>query len=96
MKKTIDGKAILYAGGAFNTPDGGRLPPQGADVVEEALTAGLNVDNGLHDFLYKNPRFTEITETNHCRIRDIRRNPDRDELHFFSGKIEHAVHNDHT
>ena len=157
MKKTIDGKALVYAGLAFNTPegktahglvrftrrydivgvidpvyagqdaglvldgrkngipiyesfsqamkrlkpdrlpqtlviglapDGGRLPAAGAQVVQMALEAGLNVDSGLHDFLYKNKKFVETAQKTNCRIRDIRRTPDRDELHFFTGKIE--------
>ena len=29
-----------------------------------------------------------LAEKNKCRVRDIRRTPDRDDLHFFSGKIE--------
>ena len=29
-----------------------------------------------------------IAEKNNCRVRDIRRTPDRDQLHFFTGKIE--------
>ncbi len=160
MKDTIDGRALVYAGGAFNTPegktahglvrftrryeiagvidpvyagkdsgmvldgrangipvfesfteamdrlgpdrrpqtlviglapDGGRLPAKAADAVEQALQAGLNVDSGLHDFLYKNERFTRMAQQNNCRIRDIRRTPDRDDLHFFTGKIEEVT-----
>ena len=30
----------------------------------------------------------EIAEHKGCRVRDIRRTPERDQLHFFSGKIE--------
>ena len=29
-----------------------------------------------------------IAAKNNCRVRDIRKTPDRDELHFFTGKIE--------
>ena len=157
MKETIDGKALVYADGAFNTPegktahgltrfthryevmgvidkkyagqdagmvldhrpngilifdslaaamaqffpentpetlviglapDGGRLSFQAKETIKEALTRGLNVDSGLHDFLYKDKTLMAIAEKNNCRVRDIRRTPDRDELHFFTGKIE--------
>ncbi len=157
MKKTIDGKALVYADGAFNTPngktahglvrfteryevvgvidhvyagqdagevldrqknnipifesfdaamaelngenkprslvvglapDGGRLPPEAKETIRAALEMGLNVDSGLHDFLYKDSSLMAIAERNGCRVRDIRRTPDRDELHFFTGKIE--------
>ena len=69
-------------------PDGGRLPAEAKEVVKQALSAGLNVDSGLHDFLYKDEELMTIAQSNNCRVRDIRKTPDRDELHFFSGKIE--------
>jgi len=69
-------------------PDGGRLPPQAQETLKAALGKGLNIDSGLHDCLYKDKTLMAIAEKNGCRVRDIRRTPDRDELHFFSGKIE--------
>jgi uncharacterized NAD-dependent epimerase/dehydratase family protein len=69
-------------------PDGGRLPAQARESIKAALGMGLNVDNGLHDFLSKDEELMNIAEKNKCRIRDIRKTPDRDELHFFTGKIE--------
>jgi len=69
-------------------PDGGRLPPEAKETLRAALEKGLNIDSGLHDFLYKDKTLMAIAEKNGCRVRDIRRTPDRDELHFFSGKIE--------
>jgi uncharacterized NAD-dependent epimerase/dehydratase family protein len=69
-------------------PDGGRLPLEAKKTIKEALELGMNVDSGLHDFLFKDASLMKIAEKNNCRVRDIRRTPDRDELHFFSGKIE--------
>jgi uncharacterized NAD-dependent epimerase/dehydratase family protein len=157
MKKTIDGKALVYADNAFNTPegktahglvrfteryeivgvidqkyagkdaglvldgrnygipifsdfesaikalgnenrpnslviglapDGGRLPKEAIATIKNALEMGLNVDSGLHDFLYKNEELMQLAKKNNCRVRDIRKTPDRDSLHFFTGKIE--------
>ncbi len=157
MKQTIDGKALVYADGAFNTPngktahglvrfteryevvgvidqkyagrdagmvldgkhcnipifgnleealeklgpqnkpgslviglapDGGRLPSEAKKTIRAALELGMNVDSGLHDFLYKDAELMAIAKRNNCRVRDVRRTPDRDELHFFTGKIE--------
>lgn len=157
MKKTIDGKALVYTGGTFNTPngktahglvrfteryevvgvidhiyagqdagivldnkfynipifrdikeameqiglenkpetmvvglatDGGRLPYEAKETIKAALKMGMNVDSGLHDFLYKDIELMAIAKKNNCRIRDIRRTPDRNDLHFFSGKIK--------
>lgn len=69
-------------------PDGGRLPERARTVIKKALELGLNVDSGLHDFLYKNEELMLIAQENGCRVRDIRKTPDREELHFFTGKIE--------
>jgi uncharacterized NAD-dependent epimerase/dehydratase family protein len=157
MKKTIDGKALVYCDGAFNTPngktahglvrfteryevvgvidqnyagrdaglvldgrengipifndfdeaikllgkenkpktlvvglapDGGRLPAIAKVSIKKALEQGMNVDSGLHDFLYKDESLMAIAKKNNCRVRDVRRTPDRDQLHFFTGKIE--------
>jgi len=69
-------------------PDGGRLPRAARIVVEQALRAGLHVDSGLHDFLSEDASLAALAEANGVRIRDVRRPPDRSELHFFSGVIE--------
>jgi uncharacterized NAD-dependent epimerase/dehydratase family protein len=71
-------------------PDGGRLPPEAKEILKAALERGLNIDSGLHDFLHKDETLMGIAEKKGCRVRDIRRTPDRDELHFFTGKIEKA------
>ena len=69
-------------------PDGGRLPAAGREAVAEALRAGLHVDSGLHDFLTKDQRLVDLANDKGVRIRDVRKTPDRDELHFFTGDIE--------
>lgn len=69
-------------------PDGGRLPMEAKATIQKALGAGLNVDSGLHDFISNDPKLMKLAETNNCRIRDVRRTPDRDKLHFFTGEIE--------
>lgn len=158
MKKTIDGKALVYCEGAFNTPngktahglvrfteryeivgvldakyagkdagevldgkpngipvfkgfdaavgalsksenlpsslviglapDGGRLPAEANLTIKKALQMGWNVDSGLHDFLTNDSVLVQIAAENNCRIRDVRKTPDRDKLHFFTGDIE--------
>jgi len=69
-------------------PDGGRLPPEARAAIKMALRSGMDVDSGLHDFLFKDDELMAIAEKNSCRVRDIRRTPDRNQLHFFTGKIE--------
>ncbi len=69
-------------------PDGGRLPPEGRRVVEQAMRAGLHIDSGLHDFLGDDASLAAIAERSGVRIRDVRRTPPRGELHGWTGKVE--------
>jgi uncharacterized NAD-dependent epimerase/dehydratase family protein len=69
-------------------PDGGRLAPAARKDVIRALELGLNVDCGLHDFLSEDAEMAAAAEKNGVRIRDVRKPPPREKLHFFSGKIE--------
>jgi uncharacterized NAD-dependent epimerase/dehydratase family protein len=69
-------------------PDGGRLPATARAVVEAALTAGLNVDSGLHDFLGDDPALAALAREHGVAIRDVRKTPPRNELHFFDGRID--------
>lgn len=68
-------------------PDGGRLAPEHRGPVRDALERGLNVDSGLHDFLSDDEELAAIARRRGVRIRDVRKPPPRDHLHFFSGKI---------
>ena len=38
-------------------PPGGKIPPPWRAIVLEAITRGLNVVSGLHDFLKDDPEF---------------------------------------
>ncbi|MEZ4810470.1 MAG: DUF1611 domain-containing protein [Allomuricauda sp.] len=69
-------------------PDGGRLPKSAKETIKKALKMGWNVDSGLHDFLSNDPELVQLAKENHCTIRDVRKTPDRDHLHFFTGDIE--------
>lgn len=72
-------------------PDGGRFSPEHRKAVIEAVKAGLNVDSGLHDFLSEDTEILSISEKNGAHIRDVRKPPARDKLHFFNGKIEQVT-----
>ncbi len=69
-------------------PDGGRLPDDAREVVKQAVQLGLHIDSGLHDFLSDDPIVAAMASEKKVRIRDIRKPPERKDLHFFSGKIE--------
>jgi uncharacterized NAD-dependent epimerase/dehydratase family protein len=69
-------------------PDGGRLGVEARAAVLRAVSLGLHVDSGLHDFLSEDPEIAGLALEHGVRIRDVRMPPPRDTLHFFSGKIE--------
>ncbi|GLR15596.1 DUF1611 domain-containing protein [Portibacter lacus] len=69
-------------------PDGGRLPSEALSVIKKAVLAGLNIDSGLHDFISNNAEIQKLADENDVQIRDVRKTPNRDQLHFFTGEIE--------
>jgi len=69
-------------------PDGGRLSPSARQDLLAAVRLGMNVDSGLHDFIGDQPVIARLAAERNVRLRDIRKPPPRDRLHFFSGRIE--------
>jgi uncharacterized NAD-dependent epimerase/dehydratase family protein len=69
-------------------PDGGRFDKSQKKDMVHALESGLNIDSGLHDFLGDDADLRKIADREGLRIRDIRRTPDRNDLHFFTGEID--------
>ncbi len=69
-------------------PDGGRLDPHAREAVKQAIQLGLHVDSGLHDFLSDDPEISDMASRYKVQLRDVRKTPARNELHFFNGKIE--------
>jgi uncharacterized NAD-dependent epimerase/dehydratase family protein len=69
-------------------PDGGRFSQQARADVKKAIQLGLNVDSGLHDFLSEDSEISALARQYGVRIREVRKTPPRNKLHFFSGKIE--------
>jgi uncharacterized NAD-dependent epimerase/dehydratase family protein len=69
-------------------PDGGRLSTTARADVELAIGLGLHVVCGLHDYLTEDPRLVALAGAHGVSLHDVRRPPPRDELHFFSSKIE--------
>jgi uncharacterized NAD-dependent epimerase/dehydratase family protein len=72
-------------------PDGGRLDSKTRDDIFVAIELGLNVDCGLHDFLTEDPDISKVASECGVKIRDIRKPPERSELHFFTGDISEVT-----
>lgn len=66
---------------------GGILPATILQVIEAAITAGLHIVNGLHDFLTDRPNVVALAEKHGVTLTDIRRPKKREQLHFWSGEI---------
>ncbi len=69
-------------------PDGGRIDNRTRNDIKKAIMYRLNIDCGLHDFLTDIPEMRELAEHHKVRLRDIRKTPSREDLHFFTGNIE--------
>jgi uncharacterized NAD-dependent epimerase/dehydratase family protein len=69
-------------------PDGGRLTSKARQDAKNAVSFGLNVDCGLHDYLSEDHEMKKLAAQYDVKIRDIRKPPQIQKLHFFSGKIE--------
>lgn len=82
VKEAIDmGAEAMLLGCAFT---GGQMPEQWRADIIEALDAGLDVINGLHDFLVNDPEYVALAEKKGCKLIDLRRPPDH--LPVASGK----------
>jgi len=66
--------------------EGGILPPGYRDAVAWALSQGLDVVSGLHQFLSDDPELVHLAETEGCTIVDVRK-MFRDHKRFYTGAI---------
>ncbi len=56
-------------------PTGGKLPRVWRDQLQDAIRHGLNVENGLHDFVTADPELVELAARCGVELRDLRRPP---------------------
>jgi uncharacterized NAD-dependent epimerase/dehydratase family protein len=54
---------------------GGRFPPAWRALLEEAVAAGLHVENGLHEFIADDEELGALAAANGVELRDLRRPP---------------------
>jgi len=69
-------------------PDGGRLPESARNDIKQAISLGLNVDCGLHDYLTEDNEINKLAHSKNVQLRDIRKTPHINDQHFFTGDIE--------
>ncbi len=68
-------------------PSSGMLSPIERSLVLEAMGLGMDIVNGLHEFLNDDPEFAEASRAGNVEIIDIRRPRPKKDLRMFSGSI---------
>lgn len=68
-------------------PSSGMLSEYQRNLILEAMSLGMNIVNGLHEFLNDDPVFMEACVVNKVKIHDVRKPRDKKGLHLFSGDI---------
>lgn len=68
-------------------PASGMLSPVERRLVLEAMGRGMNIVNGLHEFLNDDPEFAAAAATHNVTILDVRRPREKKNLRMFSGHI---------
>ncbi|HAD11695.1 MAG TPA: DUF1611 domain-containing protein [Saprospirales bacterium] len=66
---------------------GGILPPDMFAIIQSAITRGLSIVNGLHDYLSSHPDLVALAEQHGVQLTDIRKPKARKDLHFWTGAI---------
>jgi uncharacterized NAD-dependent epimerase/dehydratase family protein len=68
-------------------PASGMLSPAERRLVLEAIRRGMNIVNGLHEFLNDDPEFARAAAAHNVTILDVRRPREKKNLRMFSGHI---------
>lgn len=68
-------------------PATGMLSANERTVVLDAISRGMNIVNGLHEFLNDDPEFAAACKAGDVEILDIRRPRPKNDLRLFSGRI---------
>ena len=68
-------------------PSSGMLSKHERSLILEAMSHGMNIVNGLHEFLNDDPVFAAACAVNKVKINDVRKPRDKKDLRLFSGRI---------
>jgi uncharacterized NAD-dependent epimerase/dehydratase family protein len=66
---------------------GGILPRDMFDIIKNAISKGLSIVNGLHDYLSENPELLALAAQHKVHLTDVRKPKSRKDLHFWMGAI---------
>ena len=54
---------------------GGRFPPAWRELLKDTIDAGLDLENGLHEFISDDPELVELAKERAVELRDLRKPP---------------------
>lgn len=68
-------------------PSTGRLSPQDRGVILDAITLGMNIVSGLHEYLSEDVEIAGLATVKGVKIRDIRKPKASKDMRLFDGSI---------
>ena len=54
---------------------GGRFPPEWRELLKDSIRAGLDLENGLHEFISEDPELLKLAAERGVELRDLRKPP---------------------
>jgi uncharacterized NAD-dependent epimerase/dehydratase family protein len=54
---------------------GGRFPPAWRTLLQSCISNGLDIENGLHEFISDDPELSELAQRHGVELRDLRKPP---------------------
>lgn len=91
------GTSLAHAGRAPNhlifgiAPASGMLSKSERQMLLRAMKYGINIVNGLHEFLNDDPEFSAACSKFGVKIRDVRKPREKKDLRVFSGRISRVT-----
>ncbi|MBE0517830.1 MAG: DUF1611 domain-containing protein [Thermoplasmata archaeon] len=67
---------------------GGMLPPEFREPVKTAISSGMSILSGLHEWLANDKEFGPLALKHGVKIVDIRKEPPLGEMHYYKGLAE--------
>ena len=67
---------------------GGMLPEEYRPIIKEAISKGINIISGLHEFLNDDEELFYLSKEHNVTIFDIRKQPPLKELHSFKNSVK--------
>ena len=81
--ETVTPDVLIYG----KAPSTGRLSQMDRGVILGAISQGINIVSGLHEYLGDDPEISAAADASHVWIRDVRRPRPAREMRLFDGSV---------